>query len=86
MEAVQGVDVSIDGGATWQEAAFVGPDMGPYAWRQFALATTLEPGSHTLMSRATDARGNVQPELREENERGYGNTSWRDHAVSLTVA
>ena len=37
-------------------------------------------------SRATDARGRVQPETRGENQSGYNNTSWADHAVTVTVA
>lgn len=28
----------------------------------------------------------VQPETRGENQSGYNNTSWADHAVTVTVA
>src|SRR5690606_4595884 len=83
---VRRVEVSVDGGQTWREARLVGPDLGRYAWRQFSLPVTLQPGQYTLVSRATDTQGNTQPELREENERGYGHNGWRDPAVSLTVA
>jgi sulfite dehydrogenase len=86
VNAVKRVEVSIDGGKTWREARFVGPDLGKYAWRQFALAVTLPPGTHTIASRATDAAGNVQPEQRLENTGGYNNNSWADHAVKVTVA
>lgn len=86
MHAVKGVEVSTDGGKTWQAARLVGPDMGKYAWRQFALQTRLPKGSHVLASRATDTQGNVQPETRGENQSGYNNTSWADHAVTVTVA
>ena len=86
MTAVKGVDVSIDGGKTWQTARLVGPDMGKYAWRQFVLQARLPAGSHTLASRATDMAGNAQPETRGENQSGYNNTSWLDHAVVVTVA
>lgn len=86
MHAVKGVEVSIDGGKTWQAARFVGPDLGKYAWRQFVLQAKLPAGSHTLASRATDTAGNVQPETRGENKSGYNNTSWVDHAVTVTVA
>ncbi|MBC7939799.1 MAG: sulfite oxidase [Chitinophagaceae bacterium] len=86
LHAVRRVEVSLDGGKTWSEARFVGPDLGRYAWRQFALATRLPAGSHTLASRATDAAGNVQPQARLENAGGYNNTSWADHAVTVTVA
>ena len=86
MHAVKGVEVSIDGGKTWQAAHFIGPDLGKYAWRQFVLQAKLPAGSHMLASRATDSAGNVQPETRGENQSGYNNTSWIDHAVTVTVA
>jgi len=86
MHSVKGVEVSIDGGKTWQAARFVGPDLGKYAWRQFVLQTRLPAGSHVLASRATDTAGHVQPETRGENKSGYNNTSWLDHAVAVTVA
>jgi sulfite oxidase len=78
--------VSIDGGKTWRDAKLIGPDLGPFAWRQFVLQANLPAGTHMLASRATDASGNVQPQEREENTQGYNNNSWADHAVSVTVA
>ena len=86
MHSVKGVEVSIDGGKTWQPARLVGPDLGKYAWRQFVLQAKLPAGSHTLASRATDTAGNTQPETRVENKSGYNNTSWVDHAVTVSVA
>ena len=86
MNAIKGVEVSIDGGKTWKQARLLGPDMGKYAWRQFALQADLPKGTYTLASRATDDKGNVQPETRGENQSGYNNTSWADHAVTVTVA
>jgi len=86
IHAVKRVDVSIDGGKTWKQAALVGPDLGKYAWRQFALPVELPAGEHTLASRVEDTEGNVQVEERVENVRGYLNTSWRDHALKITVS
>ncbi|KRC21132.1 sulfite oxidase [Acidovorax sp. Root219] len=83
---VKGVEVSVDGGKTWQAAQLIGPDLGRFAWRQFVLPARLAAGSHELLSRATDTAGNVQPEQREENLGGYNNTSWRDHGVTVVVA
>jgi sulfite dehydrogenase len=80
------VEVSVDGGQTWMPARFVGPDMGRYAWRQFVLPVRLQPGTYTLASRATDTRGRAQPDQRSENQSGYVNNSWRDHALTITVA
>ena len=86
MHAVKRVEVSVDGGKTWREARFVGPDLGKYAWRNFVLSADLPAGEYTITSRATDAAGNVQPEHRAENLRGYNNNSWADHAVRVAVA
>nr|WP_297350330.1 sulfite oxidase [uncultured Caldimonas sp.] len=85
-QSVKRVEVSVDGGKTWRDARFVGPDLGKYAWRQFVLAVDLPAGEYTIVSRATDMAGNTQPEQREENLRGYNNNSWADHAVRVTVA
>lgn len=80
------VEVSVDGGRTWNAARFVGPDLGRFAWRQFAFAAKLPVGNHVLASRATDVAGNVQPEQRFENAAGHNNTSWLDHSVRVAVA
>jgi DMSO/TMAO reductase YedYZ molybdopterin-dependent catalytic subunit len=84
--AIRGVDVSTDGGKTWSAAQFVGPDLGRFAWRTFVHAANLNPGTYTIASRASDTTGATQPEMFEENERGYGHNGWRAHAVAVTVA
>lgn len=86
LHGVKGVEVSINGGKTWQQARFVGPDLGKYAWRQFVLETLLGSGSYTLASRATDTSGKIQPETRGENQSGYNNNSWADHSFNIIVA
>ena len=86
MDAAARVEVSVDGGATWRNAEFVGPDLGRYAWRTFVLPVDLAPGRHLLVSRATDARGNVQPEETEMNGSGYSHNGWRAPGVAVTVA
>jgi len=83
-KAVAKVEVSTDG-KRWQKARWVGPDLGRYAWRVFELELEREPGPVKLYSRATSVDGEVQPELRNENERGYGNNSWRDMGVTVQV-
>jgi len=83
--AVDRVDVSVDGGKTWKQAKFIGPDLGKYAWRTFVLSADLKPGTYEIASRATDVKGNTQPEKFVENERGYGHNGWAAHAVKVTV-
>jgi sulfite dehydrogenase len=84
-QALRQIDVSVDGGVSWQIAEFVGPDYGRFAWRQFAFETELPAGKHTLLSRATDVHGREQPRLRLDNLGGYNNNSWMDHGVTITV-
>lgn len=84
--ALEKVDVSVDGGETWKQARFLGPDLGPYAWRPFVLAADMSAGEHRIVSRATDVKGNTQPEGRIENERGYGHNGWSDHGVTVAIS
>ncbi len=84
--ALEKVDVSVDGGKTWKQARFLGPDLGPYAWRPFVLAADLPAGEHRIVSRAADVQGNIQPEGRTENERGYGHNGWSDHGVTVALS
>lgn len=84
--ALEKVDVSVDGGKTWKQARFLGPDLGPYAWRPFVMAVDLPAGEHRIVSRATDVQGDSQPEGRVDNERGYGHNGWSDHGVTVTVS
>lgn len=83
---IEAVEVTTDGGATWQEAELTGEDLGPFAWRTFRLKWNATAGSHNLASRARDASGSVQPELRKENERGYAHNGWKDPSVTVEVA
>lgn len=83
---IKGVEVSIDGGQTWQAAQWLGADMGPFAWRNFVLAVDLKPGKYQVATRAANVQGEVQPRERVENERGYNNNSWLDRSVELVVA
>lgn len=83
-QGVSKVEVSTDG-QQWQAAELIGPDLGPYAWRQFRLSMELDLGEHQLFCRATDGEGNLQPERRTENHRGYGHNGWRDMAVAFEV-
>ncbi|MFC7135956.1 hypothetical protein ACFQRB_04000 [Halobaculum litoreum] len=61
-DAVDTVEVSTDGGDTWDEAEFFGPVGGTTGWRQFRYVwDSPAPGEHTIASRATDERGYTQP-------------------------
>jgi len=80
---VEAVEISADDGATWQQTEWVGPDLGPNAWRTFQFAANLPAGAHRFVTRATDTQGDRQPKLAVHNHRGYGHNGWQDHALRL---
>ena len=80
------VDVSLDGGTSWQRANLYGPDLGPNAWRTFSLEANLAEGDYLLVSKATDTVGESQPEHFAANHRGYGHNGWRDHGLAVEVS
>lgn len=86
LEDVAKVDVSLDGGKTWQAARLVGPDLGKYAWRQFVLATNLKPGQYDVSCRVTTKSGVEQVAQSTENAAGYLNSGWIAHTVKIDVA
>lgn len=56
---LRSVEVKIDGGP-WQRAT-LDPQATQYSWKLFTFDwTNASPGEHTLVSRVTDANGNVQ--------------------------
>ena len=68
---VSRVDVSTDGGRTWQAAHLKGIDQ-PYSWRQWeALWTVTAPGDYELISRAHSRRGESQPFEYNPDNLGY---------------
>jgi DMSO/TMAO reductase YedYZ molybdopterin-dependent catalytic subunit len=57
---MKSVEIQIDGGP-WQRATFAFTNT-KYSWKLFTYRWDgAKPGEHTLISRATDAEGNVQP-------------------------
>jgi DMSO/TMAO reductase YedYZ molybdopterin-dependent catalytic subunit len=68
------VDVSFTGAGDWLPARVDAP-AGPYQWQTWTLDWDATPGRHSLRARATDAAGNVQPDLPPWNRLGYGNNA-----------
>jgi DMSO/TMAO reductase YedYZ molybdopterin-dependent catalytic subunit len=67
---VSEIEVSTDEGRTWAEAEFL-DGARRHAWRRwrFDWLTPKEPGQYTLMARAKDSSGALQP---EEHDQNYG--------------
>jgi sulfite oxidase len=77
------VEVSDDGGETWRPAA-LDSQHDPYAWRLWSFRC--EPKSEvkiSLVARATDSRGSVQPREAVWNQSGYLYNGW--HSVEIPV-
>jgi sulfane dehydrogenase subunit SoxC len=67
------VEVSTDGGRTWDDAALAPADPAhPFAWRAWTYAWTATPGRWELLVRATDEQGS-QPVEQEWNRQGMAN-------------
>jgi hypothetical protein len=65
------VDVSTDGGATWQRARHRGRSAGT-GWQRWELPWRPPgPGRYELLARATDATGATQPDVAGYNTLGY---------------
>jgi hypothetical protein len=67
---IKQVDYSVDGGKSWQPATLVPPTDLEYAWVRFEFPWEATPGKHVLMTRATDKKGEAQPDTVPFNELG----------------
>jgi hypothetical protein len=62
MGRIDRVEVSVDGGATWQDAHIEAP-RERWLWVRWSWLWEVDaPGPYRLMARATDEKGRVQPQ------------------------
>jgi len=81
---IRKVEVSTDGGTTWYEA-YIDPHKNkPQAWAQWSIPWFATPGQHVLKVRATDSRGNRQPDTVPLNDLGYLFSAVVNHPVTVT--
>lgn len=78
------VDVSLDGGTTFQPAELTGPNI-ERAGSRWELPFTAQPGEMTIMPRATDDMGNVQHDVSQQkwNQQGYVFGAMVPHPVKV---
>lgn len=81
---IEGVELSIDNGATWKEATLL-ERPHPWAWCFWEAERHLAPGSHQIIARAWDSNGRVQPADPRQvwNFKGYMNNAW--HRVHVFI-
>jgi hypothetical protein len=80
--SIERVDVSSDGGATFDAAVLEAP-LGDHAWRGWLFDWDASEGEHVISSRATDAAGNTQPLDPPWNLKGYANNAVERIAVTV---
>ena len=70
--SISRVEISTNGGTSWQLATLLG-NPARYTWRLWEYPWTVpgQPGTYTLLARATDSRGNVQDLLRQSDRENY---------------
>lgn len=66
----------------WAPATILSPG-GPGVWARWQICWPATPGDHVLRVRATDDRGNVQPESTPPNALGYMHESVLAHPVHV---
>jgi sulfite oxidase len=72
---IQQVEISSDGGRTWQQARFASEPQ-PGTWRLWEADVVIRSsGEQRVRARATDTAGHTQPEHAVPNPGGYGNNS-----------
>ena len=79
---IKKVEISSNGGSTWNEANLLG-ESKPNAWRlwEFSWTAPNRPGKSTLIARATDFNGRTQP-IERDSDRG---TYMINHLLPITV-
>ena len=77
------VEWSVDSGRSWSDAVVLEPQV-QHSWARFQFTWDPDPGQYTLMTRATDAAGNIQPEDIPFNEKGYLFNQPVPHPVTVT--
>ncbi|HEY6922385.1 MAG TPA: molybdopterin-dependent oxidoreductase [Steroidobacteraceae bacterium] len=77
---IKSVDVSVDGGQSWRSAR-LGKNLGRFSFRQWRLPVRFaQRGAAVLQVRATNQKGEVQPEQADWNPAGY-----RRHVIESTT-
>ena len=80
---INNVEWSLDSGKTWSDADVLTPQV-QYSWARFEFGWDARPGDYTIMTRATDAAGNTQPNEIPFNEKGYLFNQPVPHPVRVT--
>ncbi|MDP9457836.1 MAG: molybdopterin-dependent oxidoreductase, partial [Actinomycetota bacterium] len=81
-KGIERVEVSTDGGETWNEARLAA-QLDPDTWRQYVYEWDAKPGEHAIKVRATDGEGETQT-AKPTPPHPSGATGY--HTIRVTVA
>lgn len=76
------VEYSLDTGKSWQPARLREPNVTG-AWVRWDFERDLRQGKHTIRVRATDEKGNTQPDKVPFNQQGYLYNAMVDHPLEV---
>ena len=79
---VERVDLSESDGALLG-STMIAANATAFAWQEFAIRVSLDPGDHTIVARATDREGNMQPLSPRWNSLGYANNAVRPTRIRV---
>lgn len=79
---IKRVEVSTDGGQTWQVARLREPNVDR-AWVRWDVDWAAHPGKYNLQARATDSKGRTQPLRIPFNEEGYAHWAVVSHPITV---
>src|SRR5215210_379614 len=68
--SISRVEYSLDGGASWHRARLFGPNV-PGAWARWGFEWKAAPGKYEVRVKATDDKGETQPDDVPWNDLGY---------------
>ncbi len=78
------VEISVDGGENWNRAAIQPVPGNPYGWTFWNYTWVVtQKGEYTIMSRAADSSGSIQPETARWNRKGYGYNAYSTAHVKV---
>lgn len=81
--SIRQVELSADGGRTWTAAKFTSPT-AEFCWLLWSAEVAVTNQTQEIVVRATDSRGDTQPQMPRWNAKGYLFNGW--HRVPLKVS
>ncbi len=78
--SIRKVEVSADGGQSWIEAKLTSP-AAEFCWQLWSAIVVVKSTERELIVRATDSRGETQPQMPRWNAKGYLFNGW--HRVPI---